>query len=57
MKNVKKRSFDSAQGEIFLKKDLHNGFSRYIMVNMNGNCTFCSAIQAAISLSLLLLRR
>jgi len=27
------------------------------MVNMNGNCTFCSTFQAILSLSLLLLRR
>jgi len=27
------------------------------MVNMNGNCTNCSSIQAAVSLNLLLLRR
>jgi len=33
------------------------GFIRYIIVNMNENRTTCSAIQAAVNLSLLLLRR
>jgi len=36
-------------GNFFNNKDLHSGFSRYIITNMNENYTFCSAIQAVFS--------
>jgi hypothetical protein len=43
--------------KFFIKKVFTNGFIRYIIMYMNENRTICSAIQAAVSLSLLLLRR